>query len=355
LGFAKETANCEAIEGAPMVTRNDVARAAGVSSAVVSYVMNGGPRRVSPATAQRVHEAIQELNYRPNGVARALATNRTWALALIVPDNANSYFAMLAQLIETAAFERGYTLLLGNTMEDTDREQRYVETFLQRGVDGLIVAPTSVPGPGIGDLARGSSPVVLIDRDGERDDLPRVTVENEEGGYLATRHLLDHGHRRIACLAGPESVSNARKRRDGWQRAMSEVGCDIAGLTVSTDFSRAHAYRSTLEILKRPEPPTAFFATADEQALGVYRAVREMGAHIPDDVAVVSFDSADTAPYLNPGLTAVSQPLELMATVAIERLIQQLGVAREVTRDVLPVKLVVRGSCGCREPATGSV
>jgi LacI family transcriptional regulator len=135
---------------------------------------------------------------------------------------------------------------------------------------------------------------------------------------------------------------------------MTEAGCDIAGLTVSTDFSRAQAYRSTLEILRRPEPPTAFFATADEQALGVYRAVREMGAHIPDDVAVVSFDSADTAPYINPGLTAVSQPLELMATVAIERLIQQLGVAREVTRDVLPVELVVRGSCGCREPAAGS-
>jgi LacI family transcriptional regulator len=337
-----------------MVTRNDVARVAGVSSAVVSYVMNGGPRRVSPATAQRVREAIQELNYRPNGVARALATNRTWALALIVPDNANSYFAMLAQLIETAAFERGYTLLLGNTMEDADREQSYVETFLQRGVDGLIVAPTSVPGPGLGDLARGSSPVVLIDRDGDRDDLPHVTVENEAGGFIATQHLLEHGHRRVACLAGPVSVSNARKRREGWHRAMTAAGHDTDALTVSTDYSRAHAYRSTLEILQGKEPPTAIFATADEQALGVYRAVRELGAHIPDDVAVVSFDSADTAPYINPGLTAVSQPLELMATVAVERLVQQLGVAREVTRDVLPVELVVRGSCGCRESAFGS-
>jgi LacI family transcriptional regulator len=336
-----------------MVTRNDVARAAGVSSAVVSYVMNGGPRRVSPATAQRVRKAIKDLNYRPNGVARALATNRTWALALIVPDNANSYFAMLAQLIETAAFERGYTLLIGNTMEDNDREQRYVETFLERGVDGLIVAPTSVPGPSIRALARGSSPVILIDRDGDRKDLPRVMVENEEGGFLATQHLVEHGHQAVACLAGPESVSNARKRGRGWHRAMTAAGYDTDGLTVSTDYSRAHAYHSTLEILKRPEPPTAIFATADEQALGVYRAVREMGARIPDDVAVVSFDSADTAPYINPGLTAVSQPLELMAEVALERLIQQLGVTREVTRDVLPVDLVVRGSCGCQEPSPG--
>jgi LacI family transcriptional regulator len=117
------------------VTRDDVARAAGVSTAVVSYVVNSGPRPVAAATAERVRRAINELGYRPNGVARALVTNRTYALAFIVPDNSNSFYAMLSQLVETAAFRHGYTLLLGNTMEEPDREFEYVEAFRQRAVD----------------------------------------------------------------------------------------------------------------------------------------------------------------------------------------------------------------------------
>ena len=334
-----------------MVTRDDVARAAGVSTAVVSYVLNGGPRGVSPEAAARVRQAVKDLNYRPNGVARALVTNRTWALALIVPDNANSFFALLAQMIEAAAFERGYTLLLGNTMEDAGRELRYVEAFQQRAVDGFIIAPTAARGTGIANLASGTAPVVLIDRDADRTDVARVMVDNEQGGYVATRHLLEHGHRRIACLAGPETVSNARRRRSGWQRAMREARRSTVGLSVGTDFSRKQAYRSTLKMLRRVAPPTAIFATADEQALGIYRAAREVGARIPDDLAVVSFDSASTAPYVSPGLTAVSQPLKQMAELTVERLIEQMHNAPTTTCDVLPVELVVRGSCGCPEPA----
>ena len=331
-----------------MVTRNDVARVAGVSTAVVSYVLNDGPRPVAPETAERVRRAIEQLGYRPNAVARALITNRTYALAFIVPDNSNSFFAMLSQLVETAAFERGYTLLLGNTMEQPDREVGYVEAFRQRAVDGFIIAPTAVPSDALVGLAHGPDRVVLVDRDGDRTDISRVMVDNEEGGYLAARHLIEHGHSRIACLTGPFVVSNARLRERGWQRALREAGHRTEGLAVRTDFSREQAYRATLDILDQRAVPTAVFATADEQALGVYRAARERGARIPDDIAVVSFDSTDTAPYLTPGLTAVRQPLQRMAEVAVQRLLEQLD-DPAVTRDVLPVDLVARGSCGCPE------
>jgi LacI family transcriptional regulator len=331
-----------------MVTRDDVARAAGVSTAVVSYVVNGGPRPVATMTAERVRRAIDDLGYRPNGIARALVTNRTYAMAFIVPDTSNSFFAMLSQLVEIAAFERGYTLLLGNTMEEPEREVDYVEAFRQRAVDGFIIAPTVVPSSAIDSLADGPGRAVLIDRDGDRTDLSHVMVDNEAGGYLATKHLIDHGHSRVAFLGGPLSVSNTRQRGRGWQRAMEEAGHSTEGLWIHTDFSRLEAYQGTLDLLDRQTSPTAIFAAADEQALGVYRAARERGASIPDDIALVSFDSADTAPYLNPGLTAVSQPLEQMAEVAVQRLLEQL-VKPEVTSDVLHVSLVARGSCGCPE------
>jgi LacI family transcriptional regulator len=331
-----------------MVTRDDVARAAGVSTAVVSYVVNNGPRPVAPHTAERVRRAIDALGYRPNGIARALVTNRTYALAFIVPDNSNSFFAMLSQLIETAAFRRGYTLLLGNTMEEPDREEAYVEAFRQRAVDGFIIAPTVVPSQALVSLANGPGHMVLIDRDGGRTDISRVLVDNEAGGYLGTRHLIEHGHSRIACLNGPLAVSNTRLRGLGWYRAMVDAQLQTGGLAVHTQISREQAYFATLELLDRSAPPTAIFATADEQALGVYRAARERGARIPEDLGLVSFDSADTAPYLNPGLSAVSQPLTQMADIAVQRLLDQMD-APEVTRDVLPVRLVARGSCGCPE------
>jgi LacI family transcriptional regulator len=197
-------------------------------------------------------------------------------------------------------------------------------------------------------LANGPGGVMLIDRDGGRTDVSRVLVDNEAGGYLATQHLIDHGHSRIACLNGPLPVSNTRLRGFGWYRAMVEAGHATEGLAVHTDISREQAYYATLDLLGRDSPPTAIFAAADEQALGVYRAVRERGARIPDDIALVSFDSADTAPYLNPGLSAVSQPLQQMAELAVQRLLDQLE-SPEVTRDVLPVHLAARGSCGCPE------
>jgi len=332
-----------------MVTRDDVARAAGVSSAVVSYVVNGGPRPVAAATAERVWRAIEQLDYRPNGVARALATNRTFALAFIVPDTSNSLFATLSRFVEAAAFQRGYTVLLGNTMEEPRREIGYVEVFRQRAVDGFIIAPTSVPSAALGQLASSDSNVVLIDRDGGRSDISRVLVANDDGGYIATKHLISHGHKRIACLLGPIGMNNTRKRGRGWQRAMVEAGEPTDGLFIHTDVSREQAYHGTLELLDRRPTPTAIFTTADEQALGVYRAARERGARIPEDIALVSFDSADTAPYLNPGLTAVGQPLRQMADLAVRRLVDQFK-EPTVTCDVLPVELITRGSCGCVEP-----
>ena len=333
-----------------MPTRNDVARHAGVSTAVVSYVLNDGPRPVAAATRARVLAAVAELGYRPNGVARSLRTKRTRVLALILPDIANAFFAQLSREVELAAFARGFTLLVGNTMDDPARSKLYAQSFLERQVDGVIFVSSGSDVAVIDMLTAAEVPVITIDREVSASNVSSVRVDNRRGGYLATQHLIGHGHRRIACLVGPAAVGNAVDRRKGWEAALREAGlrpsATLAAATAS--FSRESAYRTTLQLLRHRYPPTAIFASADEQALGIYRAVAATGQRIPDDVAVVSFDSAETAPYLVPGLTAVRQPMERIAAHAMDRMRDRLAdPAGFTTHDTLPIDLDIRGSCGC--------
>jgi LacI family transcriptional regulator, galactose operon repressor len=332
-----------------VVTRDDVARSAGVSTAVVSYVVNGGPRPVSEATRSRVERAIRDLGYRPNGIARALVTQRSNALALVVPDAVNPFFAQLAQTVEVASFSRGYTLLIGNAQDDPEVELSYVRTFLERGVDGVIVAPSASAENTGKLLASAATPTVVIDRAFRPDQFDTVVVDNALGGHLATTHLIQHGHRIIACLAGPRELPTARDREYGWHRALRDASEDgYTGPSVSTSFSRQAAYEATLDLLSRRPTPTAIFATADEHALGIYRAAAELGRRIPEDLAVVSFDNADAARFAVPALTTVHQPLEQMAERAVALLLARLSDPKSPpNHERLPVQLVPRGSCGC--------
>lgn len=331
-----------------MATRNDVAMRAGVSTAVVSYVLNSGPRPVAERTRERVLAAVRELNYHPNGVARSLRTSRTRAVGLVIPDVANSFFAQLAREIEVASFEQDLTMLLGNAMDDPRRELQYIQTFVERRVEGLILAPTGRSLESARALVRAKVPAVVIDRDLPGSPGSTVIVDNHHGGYLATRHLIDHGHERIAILSGPGEVASAAERRRGWAQAMDEAGLPVEDLAIEIAFTREAAYQAALELLGSARRPSAIFASADEQALGLYRAAAEHGIRVPADLAVVSFDSSDAAPYLVPALTAVHQPTSAIAARAVAVLAEQIADAdRAPSRDTLPVKLAVRGSCGC--------
>lgn len=331
-----------------MVTRNDVATRAGVSTAVVSYVLNDGPRPVAEQTRARVLAAMRDLNYHPNGVARSLRTARTRAVGLVVPDVANAFFAQLAREIEVAAFAQDVTMLLGNAMDDPRRELQYVQTFVERRVEGLVLAPSGESLETSRALLRARMPVVVVDRDLPGSPGSTVVVDNHHGGYLATRHLIDHGHRRVAILSGPAEVTSAAERRRGWAQAMDEAGLPTQGLAIDIAFTRESAYRVALELLGTADRPTALFATADEQALGIFRAAAARGLAVHRDLAVVSFDSTDAAPYLVPALTAVHQPTDAIAARAVEVLLAQItDPDRPPSRDTLPVELVVRDSCGC--------
>ncbi|MEV6826709.1 LacI family DNA-binding transcriptional regulator [Amycolatopsis sp. NPDC051102] len=333
-----------------MVTRRDVALRAGTSEAVVSYVVNNGPRNVAPATRERVQAAIRELGYRANSVARSLRTNRTMSIGVVTPDSSNEFFGYLTRAIESVAFDFGYTTLLGNAMEDPERERQYVRTLLDRQVDGLIVIP--VPGSTVleADLDGAPVPFVILDRSLDDEHAVEITVDNEQAARLATSHLLGHGKTRIACVAGPENARTTMARVAGWRRGLIDHGIDPATVPLAYGtFRLGDGYRAGMELLAGEERPDAVFATSDEQAMGVLRAAAELGLRVPDDLAVLGFDGIERGRFSVPSLSTVQQPMEQLADCAFRHLEHRI---RDSEADALPktfaTELVLRESCGCR-------
>jgi LacI family transcriptional regulator len=328
-----------------MATRADVARRAGVSTAVVSYVLNGGPRGVSAEARARVLEAVEALGYRPNGVARALRARRTQSIGFIVPDNSNPFFAELARAIEDESFARGYALLLGNAGEDPEREGSYIKTFLQRQVDALLlISVASAPEM----TALEERATVVLDRSLPGSAVGSLVVDDEGGALEGVRHLVGHGHRRIGLIAGPDDVAAATERRRGWSRALEEVGVAASErLVVASAFTRGGGYAAAGELLARRPRVSAVFASTDVQAIGLLRAAADAGLRVPEDLAVVGFDGIEESAFTVPRLTTLEQPVELIAQRAVKRLVDRDDEGADTLHEVLPVRLAVRGSCGC--------
>ncbi len=335
------------------VRRADVARLAGTSPAVVSYVLNGGPRGVAPDTRAKVLAAVEQLGYRPNGIARSLRMSRTMTWGLVVPDTANPFFAQLARAIEEAAFVEGYTLLIGNAAEDDDRQTTYVRTFLARQVDGLFLVPAHGPTSVLEDLRHSQVPWVALDR--SIDGAATVIADNRGGARAATEHLLGHGRTRIACISGPEDVVPANDRVAGWRDALTGAGVRPSEMALlHASFGRHAGYRAAHDLLAQHRYDAVFVAS-DEQALGVLRALQELGIRCPDEVAIASFDGIAEAAYATPAITTMAQPFGQMGRVAVARLVEQINGVPGGSRDVMQVRLVARGSCGCPDPAGGGL
>jgi LacI family transcriptional regulator len=337
----------------PTVTRAEVARRAGVSTAVVSYVLNDGPRGVSDEARARVLEAVAALDYRPNGIARALRAQRTQTIGLIVPDNSNPFFAELARAIEDESFGRGYALLLGNSGEDPEREESYIRTFLQRQVDALLLISVATA-PDLTALEGRTTTAVVLDRSLPGGTVASLVVDDEGGALEGVRHLVEHGHREIGLIAGPDDVAAAQERHRGWSRALEEAGVEASEtLVVASAFTRGGGYAAGRELLARRPMVSAVFASSDVQAIGLLRAAADAGLRVPDDLAVVSFDGIEESGYSVPRLTTLQQPVELIAKRAVERLLDDVDPGDDL-HEVLPVRLVVRGSCGCPDAAAAS-
>lgn len=326
------------------VTIKDVARACGVSSATVSYVLNG-KRVLLPETREKVMRVVRELDYHPSAVAQGLSRKRMNTIGILfgVVDAVvvvnHPYAANILQGVLTAASAGGQNVTFFTDPWRTARQS--AAGYRDRRADGLIVVAPPLDSDIISGLAPLNIPLAAISFPGGPFGVSSVDVDDAEGTRLVVNHLRALGHARIAHLSGPDNMLSGRTRREAFCEAMAGAG--LTAYVVPGDFSAAVSYRQTRRLLASPAPPTAIFAANDDSALGVMDAAREMGISMPGGLSVVGYDDTPEGAMARPALSSVRQPLQEMGETAARLLIRQLTgetVAREMT--LLAPTLVVR-------------
>ena len=323
----------------------DVAEQAGVSVTSVSHVINE-TRPVSDELRRRVLAAMEELGYQPNRLARSLRRGQTLTIGMIIPDSANPFFAEMARGVEDTSFKSGYNVILCNSDGDLNKERVYTNVLVEKRVDGILFIAAGLSSNGILDLQTQRVPLVVVDRDLPDASVDSVLTDNARGGWLATRHLIDLGHRRIACITGPSDITPSAERVTGYRQALEEEGVPVNGeLIVRGDFQYESAYRAAIRLLQMEDPPTAIFACNDLMAVAVMSAALELGQHVPGDLSVVGFDNVRLAAFANPPLTTIAQPKYEMGVVAATMLLERIRDAHApAQRRVFESSLVTRKS-----------
>ncbi len=330
------------------VTREDVAQLAGVSTAVVSYVVNHGPRPVSIDAARRVREAMELLGYRPNASARALRRGRTETVGLVLGDSLNPFFTQYTFELVKAAADRGMRLLIGDSRQNEQVESEIVDEMVTRQVDGILLASpySRVDHPG-GPHAAGV-PTVLIDCPGPVPGQRTVGSDASSGARSLVAHLAGHGRRRIGLIIGDSGFGNPDPREKGWRIALREADLPDGPMATSP-FTRQGGYASGLALLDQGLDFDAVFASNDLQGIGLVRALHERGVRIPEDVAVVSFDGIQESEFCWPPLTVAQQDLATLASAAVDLL--SAPHTERGTHVEVPTTLKTRASCGCVNPS----
>ena len=331
-------------------TIKDVANRAGVSPSTVSLVLNKRPVPISQTTRDAVIRAAKELHYRPNQLAVGLVTKKTNTIGLIIPDNSNVFFACYSNKIEIAASRMGYNIIFGNTNNDTKKTLEYLQIFADRGVDGIILTQSEFSSAEETErcltiVRELPIPVVLIDRVPTGSTEEYVILDHFEGGYIAFKHLLDMGHRRIGCITGSMTLSSVAERLDGCKKALAEAGIPYnPALTYEGDLQLQTGVEALPYLLG--QNVTAIFAFNDMIAYGIYKELRNYKLKIPGDLSVVGFDDIFFSDIIQPPLTTVAQPLGEMAEAAVLRLLDIINGnthPEDVSQIFRPV-LKVRGS-----------
>jgi DNA-binding LacI/PurR family transcriptional regulator len=329
------------------VTMRQIAERAGVSIGTVSHVINE-TAIVRPKLRDRVIEAIRSMGYQPSALAQGLRKNRTNMLGMVIPDITNPFFPAVVRGVEDVAYERSFRVILCNADNDPSKEASYVRELRSYHIAGLLIIPAA--GANIAghlrDYGSASVPVVCIDRvpDGWKGDA--VLVANAEGAYLATRHLIQMGHRRLAVIVGPLKLTNSAERLRGFKRALTQAHIAIEPEFVQeAPFDTVSGYQSALRLLRMLPRPTAIFACNDMQALGVLQAARELHLRCPEDLSIAGFDSLEFTKFTDPSLTSVYQPGYELGSTAAQLLFQRIdGLRSAPKRVLLPTELNRRNS-----------
>lgn len=330
-----------------MPTIHDVAKRAGVAPITVSRVINNSGY-VSKETRQRVEEAIAELEYVPNVIARSLRSKRTNTLALVLTDITNPFFTVIARGVEDTASNAGMTVIYCNTDESEIEEEKYLQLLLQKQVDGILLVPARSISRSVDLIRERGKPVVVLDRKIQGVEVDNVRGDSEGGAYQLVKLLIDQGHTHIAVLSGPMDVSTAKDRVTGYRRALEEAGLQENELVYFGAFTQASGFEMTQKALSLNPRPTALFAANNFIAYGALKALRQADLDVPAAISVVAFDDLPPGLITDPFLTVAAQPAYQMGHLATEMLLNRLQSEDQppYQETILPTELIIRNSSG---------
>ncbi|RIV19648.1 LacI family transcriptional regulator [Alicyclobacillaceae bacterium I2511] len=329
-----------------MANISDVAKRAGVSAMTVSRVLNSSGY-VKTETRKRVVRAMEDLNYIPSGLARSLIQQRTYTLALVVPDITNPFFTTVARGMEDVARKNGYRVVLTNTDEDTNKETEYVHMCATIRADGVLIAPTGDASVvNLQLLSQQSIPFVLIDREVGGLEADLVKGDMVGAARQLIEHLIELGHHRIAAITGPRNNAASRDRLQGYQWALTQHHLPLADeLIKEAVMTRQVDGRFVAELLALPDPPTAIFTANNFQCARALASLRQLGQRVPEDISIVSFDNSDPLCIMEPFITAAIQPAYDFGSLGTQLLLERIeGIHTAPQRIVLEASIVHRKS-----------
>ncbi len=330
------------------VSIKDIARAAGVSHSTVSRALSDSPL-ITAETKAQIKRIAREMGYTPDARARSLVMGETRTVGVVVTTIADPFMAPVVQGIESTAYENGYSVILASANSDPARELAAVEMLQSKRVDGVIVTASRVGALYQDHLGRIGVPVVLLNNHSEQSGryLYTVTVDNQHGARLATQHLIELGHRRIAYIAGPADHSSNAGRMEGYRQALTEAGIPfISDLVAQGDGKMDAGMRALPALMDLAERPTGLFCYNDMTAIGVLRAARQLGIDVPRDLSIVGFDDIAFASFITPPLTTIAQPQFEMGQQAMQMLLTRIRQSPDapISDILIEGKLIVRES-----------
>ncbi|MDX1301648.1 substrate-binding domain-containing protein [Photobacterium sp.] len=308
-----------------MATIKDVARMAGVSTTTVSHVINK-TRFVAEATQKKVLAAVDELNYAPSAVARSLKCNTTRTIGMLVTKSTNPFFAELVHGVEEYCYKEGYTLILCNTEGNLSKQRDYLRMLAEKRVDGLLVMCSDLDQVLLDLLERKSDlPMVIMDWGPESPHTDKIQDNAEFGGYIATKHFIEHGHVKIGCLSGHIDKITCRERLKGFKKAMAEANLTVnEDWILEGDFECESAVVAANQYIAMKERPTAIFCFNDIMAMALISTFEQAGIRVPGDISIIGYDNIELAPYFSPPLTTIHQPKRRLGKTAVEILMERM-------------------------------
>jgi LacI family transcriptional regulator len=329
-----------------VATLRDVALHVGLSPATVSRALSG-QRYVDEDTRARIVLAAKTLGYRPNSLARALRAKQTMTVGLIIPDIRNDFYAETATVLQAAFEARGYRLLLCISNNEPESDGSYLRMLAEFRVDAIVYVPSTATGPHALLVGPKRIPLVELLRHTSGAEYDAIVSDDREGSIALTNHLVEHGHRRIAMIAGPETFSTSRYRVEGYRDVMRRAG--LSAQVTRGPYTPETGYAATKALLSRDPRPTAIYSSGSPMTVGVLRAIKDLGASIPGDVSLVAFEDPEWYAAQNPPLTCYGLPLREMALLAVDlvtKRVAQPGDLREPTTMRFSGRLIVRSSTG---------